>query len=161
MVASEVRNLAQRSASAAKEIKALIDNSVERVDAGTRLASDAGHTMSEVVGSVKRVSDMIAEIMSASQGQSAGIEQVNQAIIEMDNVTQQNAALVEQAAAAAESLRGQAGNLVQTVSVFKVRPAGGPRDVAAAPAPAPRRTAAGSTTRAPARPSYQALGYAK
>jgi methyl-accepting chemotaxis protein len=161
VVASEVRNLAQRSASAAKEIKALIDNSVERVDAGTRLASDAGHTMSEVVGSVKRVSDMIAEIMSASQGQSAGIEQVNQAIIEMDNVTQQNAALVEQAAAAAESLRDQAGNLVQTVSVFKVRPAGGQRDVAAAPAPAPRRAAAGSTARAPARPSYQALGYAK
>lgn len=120
VVASEVRNLAQRSASAAKEIKVLIDNSVERVDLGTKLATDAGATMSEIVTSVKRVTDVIAEIMSASQEQAEGIEQINQAIIEMDNVTQQNASLVEEAAAAAESLRDQAGNLVQTVSVFHI-----------------------------------------
>jgi methyl-accepting chemotaxis protein-1 (serine sensor receptor) len=121
VVASEVRNLAHRSASAAKEIKQLIDNSVERVDAGATLAADAGATMSEVVTSVKRVSDMIAEIVTASQEQASGIEQVNQAIAEMDNVTQQNAALVEQAAAAAQSLRDQAGNLVQAVGVFRIR----------------------------------------
>lgn len=120
VVASEVRNLAQRSASAAKEIKVLIDDSVERVDLGTKLAADAGATMSEVVDSVKRVTDVIAEIVSASQEQSSGIEQINQAISEMDNVTQQNASLVEEAAAAAESLRDQAGNLVHTVSVFKL-----------------------------------------
>ena len=124
VVASEVRNLAHRSASAAKEIKVLISDSVERVDLGTRLASDAGATMHEVVDSVKRVTDVIAEIVSASQEQSAGIEQINQAIGEMDNVTQQNASLVEQAAAAAESLRDQAGNLVRTVSVFQVRDGG-------------------------------------
>lgn len=120
VVASEVRNLAQRSASAAKEIKVLIDDSVERVDLGTKLAADAGATMSEVVDSVKRVTDVIAEIVSASQEQSSGIEQINQAISQMDNVTQQNASLVEEAAAAAESLRDQAGNLVHTVSVFKL-----------------------------------------
>lgn len=121
VVASEVRNLAHRSASAAKEIKTLIDSSVERVDAGTTLAANAGATMSEVVQSVQRVSEIIAEITSASQEQSQGIEQINQAIAEMDNVTQQNASLVEEAAAAAESLRDQAVNLVQTVSVFNIR----------------------------------------
>lgn len=121
VVASEVRNLAQRSASAAKEIKVLIDDSVERVDLGTKLAADAGATMSEVVSSVKRVTDVIADIVSASLEQSSGIEQINQAISEMDNVTQQNASLVEEAAAAAESLRDQAGSLVHTVSVFKIQ----------------------------------------
>ena len=121
VVATEVRSLAQRSASAAKEIKVLIDNSVERVGLGTKFANEAGATMSEVVSSVKRVTDVIAEIVSASQEQSAGIEQINQAISEMDNVTQQNASLVEEAAAAAESLRDQAGNLVRTVSVFQLR----------------------------------------
>nr|WP_315215313.1 methyl-accepting chemotaxis protein [uncultured Duganella sp.] len=141
VVASEVRNLAQRSASAAKEIKVLIDNSVERVDLGTRLATDAGGTMSEVVGSVRRVTDVIGEIMSASQEQSEGIEQVNQAIISMDNVTQQNASLVEQAAAAAESLRDQAGSLVRAVSVFKIRPQDARHEPATAPAP--QRKAAG------------------
>ncbi|ELX08015.1 methyl-accepting chemotaxis serine transducer [Janthinobacterium sp. HH01] len=120
VVASEVRNLAQRSASAAKEIKVLIDNSVERVALGTKLATDAGATMSEIVSSVNRVTDVISEIMSASREQSEGIEQINLAIIEMDNVTQQNASLVEEAAAA-ESLRDQAGNLVQTMSVFQIR----------------------------------------
>jgi methyl-accepting chemotaxis protein-1 (serine sensor receptor) len=134
VVASEVRNLAQRSASAAKEIKALIDNSVERVDIGSKLATDAGATMTEVVHSVQRVNDMIAEIMNASQEQSAGIEQINQAIIEMDHMTQQNASLVEEAAAAAESLSDQAGNLVRTVSIFKIRAEAGHRNTAAAPA---------------------------
>jgi methyl-accepting chemotaxis protein len=120
VVASEVRNLAQRSAAAAKEIKALIDDSVGRVDTGSKLVAQAGSTMTEVVDSVKRVTDIMAEIMAASEEQSAGIEQVNQAISQMDNVTQQNAALVEEAAAAAASLKDQAVKLEQTVSVFKI-----------------------------------------
>jgi methyl-accepting chemotaxis protein-1 (serine sensor receptor) len=120
VVASEVRNLAQRSASAAKEIKALIDASVSRVDAGSRLVEEAGTTMGEVVTNVKRVSDIVAEIMAASGEQSAGIEQINQAITQMDNVTQQNASLVEEAAAAAEAMQDQATNLSRAISVFKV-----------------------------------------
>ena len=119
VVATEVRGLAQRSASAAKEIKTLIDDSVSRVDAGSRLAAQAGTTMSEVVASVARVSNIIADITMASEEQSAGIEQINQAVTQMDGVTQQNASLVEEAAAAAESLRDQANHLVQTVSIFK------------------------------------------
>ncbi len=119
VVATEVRNLAQRSASAAKEIKSLIGDSVEKVDAGTRLVDQAGATMVEVVSSVKRVSDIISEITAASLEQTAGIDQINQAIMQMDNVTQQNAALVEQAAAAAASLQDQASSLVDVVSVFK------------------------------------------
>jgi methyl-accepting chemotaxis protein len=120
VVASEVRNLAQRSAAAAKEIKMLIDDSVEKVDAGSRLVGEAGSTMDEIVESVKRVTDIMAEIMAASEEQSAGIEQVNQAIGQMDQTTQQNAALVEQAAAAAESLQEQASSLAQAVSVFRL-----------------------------------------
>ncbi len=120
VVATEVRNLAQRSASAAKEIKTLIDDSVGKVDTGTRLVTQAGSTMQEIVESVKRVTDVMSEITAASQEQSAGIEQVNQAVAQMDEVTQQNAALVEEAAAAAASLQDQAGNLVQVVSVFKI-----------------------------------------
>lgn len=120
VVASEVRNLAQRSAAAAKEIKTLISDSVEKVDAGSKLVGEAGATMNEIVNSVKTVTDVMAEIMAASQEQSAGIEQVNQAIGQMDQVTQQNAALVEEAAAAAESLQEQAANLAQVVSVFKL-----------------------------------------
>jgi len=115
-----VRNLAQRSASAAKEIKQLIGDSVEKVDNGSHLVSQAGETMDEVVASVKRVTDIIAEITAASREQSAGIEQVNQAITQMDEVTQQNAALVEQAAAASQSLQSQASNLSEVVSVFKL-----------------------------------------
>jgi methyl-accepting chemotaxis protein len=103
VVAAEVRSLAQRSAAAAKEIKTLIDTSVEKVEVGTKLVGQAGVTIDQVVSSVKHVTDIIAEITAASQEQSAGIEQVNQAIIEMDGVTQQNAALVEEAAAAAQS----------------------------------------------------------
>lgn len=120
VVASEVRNLAQRSASAAKEIKALIDDSVSKVDAGSKLVGEAGSTMDAIVDSVKRVTDIMAEIMAASQEQSAGIEQVNQAIAQMDQVTQQNASLVEEAAAAAESMQDQASSLAQAVSVFKL-----------------------------------------
>lgn len=121
VVASEVRSLAQRSAAAAKEIKQLIDDSVTKVDVGTRLVAEAGTTMTEVVDSVKHVTDIMSEILAASQEQSAGIEQVNTAIVQMDEVTQQNAALVEQAAAAAASLRDQATNLSEVVSVFKLQ----------------------------------------
>ena len=120
VVAAEVRNLAQRSASAAKEIKMLIGTSVEKVEAGSKLVDLAGTTMQEVVNSVRRVTDVISEITAAGQEQSTGIEQINQAITEMDNVTQQNAALVEEAAAAAGSLQEQARRLAQVVSVFKI-----------------------------------------
>ena len=121
VVASEVRNLAQRSAAAAKEIKALISDSVEKVGVGAKLVDQAGSTMDEVVSSVRHVTDIISEIAAASHEQTAGIEQINQAIIQMDNVTQQNAALVEQAAAAATSLQEQASNLSMVVSVFKLQ----------------------------------------
>ncbi|MYN04656.1 HAMP domain-containing protein [Pseudoduganella sp. DS3] len=121
VVASEVRNLAQRSAAAAKEIKELIGDSVEKVNAGSRLVSDAGNTMEEIVSSVQRVSDIISEITAASAEQSTGIDEVYKAVGQMDQVTQQNAALVEEAAAAAESMQKQAGGLADVVSVFKVR----------------------------------------
>jgi len=120
VVAAEVRNLAQRSAGAAKEIKSLIEDSVDKVDVGGKLVDEAGKTMDEIVNSVKRVTDIMSEIAAASQEQSSGIEQVNQAVGQMDEATQQNAALVEQAAAAAESLQDQAGKLAQAVSVFKL-----------------------------------------
>ncbi|WP_420472960.1 methyl-accepting chemotaxis protein [Noviherbaspirillum sp. ST9] len=122
VVAAEVRNLAQRSAGAAREIKALIGDSVEKVDAGARLVDEAGTTMDEVVASVKRVTGIMGEISSASQEQTAGIHQINQAIVQMDEVTQQNASLVEEAAAAAEALQGQAAALKDAVSVFKLHP---------------------------------------
>jgi methyl-accepting chemotaxis protein len=120
VVASEVRTLAQRSATAAKEIKVLIDASVAKVGNGTRLVGEAGATMQDVVASVQRVSDIMTEISEASREQRIGIEQVNGAIAEMDQVTQQNAALVEEAAAATESMQEQAQNLAQAVSVFKL-----------------------------------------
>jgi methyl-accepting chemotaxis protein len=120
VVATEVRTLAQRSAAAAKEIKELISDSVNKVEDGTKLVDEAGKTMEEIVTSVKRVTDIMAEISAASQEQSSGIEQVNQAVTQMDEVTQQNAALVEEAAAAAESMQEQAENLTQAVSVFKL-----------------------------------------
>jgi methyl-accepting chemotaxis protein len=120
VVASEVRSLAQRSAAAAKEIKALIDDSVGKVDAGSALVGQAGQTMEEIVGSIKRVTDIMGEIAAASVEQTSGIEQINQAITQMDQVTQQNAVLVEKASAAARSMREQTGNLVEVVSVFKL-----------------------------------------
>ncbi|WP_334190050.1 methyl-accepting chemotaxis protein [Noviherbaspirillum sp.] len=119
VVAAEVRVLAQRSAAAAKEIKALIGDSVEKVDTGARLVDQAGATMNEVVASIQRVSGIISEIASASVEQQAGIEQVNQAVSQMDQVTQQNAALVEEASAAAKSLQDQANHLTETVARFK------------------------------------------
>ena len=151
VVATEVRNLAQRSAAAAKDIKILIGDSVEKVEAGSKLVDQAGRTMDEIVASITRVTDIMSEITAASNEQSAGIEQVNQAIAQMDQVTQQNAALVEEAAAAAESMQEQAASLSEVVSVFKldaasaaVRP---PRPVvqaavaARAPVSAPRQLA--------------------
>ncbi|WP_447939740.1 methyl-accepting chemotaxis protein [Pseudoxanthomonas mexicana] len=121
VVASEVRTLAQRSASAAKEIKGLIETSVDKVADGSALVNQAGATMSEIVASVQRVTDIMAEISAASQEQSAGIEQVNQTITQMDEATQQNAALVEEATAAARSMEEQAQALTESVSVFKLQ----------------------------------------
>ncbi|HEY4318875.1 MAG TPA: methyl-accepting chemotaxis protein [Herbaspirillum sp.] len=120
VVASEVRSLAQRSAAAAKEIKGLIDDSVHNVSSGAALVARAGVTMSEVVDSVRRVNDVVSEISAAGQEQSTGIEEVNRAVTQMDEVTQQNAALVEEAAAAAAALQTQAGDLAKLVSVFKL-----------------------------------------
>ena len=132
VVASEVRNLAQRSAAAAKEIKELIGDSVTRVEAGSRLAGQAGSTMDEVVASVQRVNSIIGEIAIASSEQRDGIEQISKAINTMDSVTQQNAALVEQAAAAADALEQQAASLSEAVSIFKLN------DPHEAPPPPPR-----------------------
>jgi methyl-accepting chemotaxis protein len=164
VVASEVRTLAQRSAAAAKEIKGLIGDSVEKVEAGTGLVDQAGTTMEQVVTSIRRVTDIMAEISSASAEQTGGIEQVNSAIGQMDEVTQQNAALVEEAAAAAGSMQEQAGQLAQVVSVFKLDRNAAPaarvaatraavaRPAAARPAankpsiPAPQRKRAAATT---------------
>jgi methyl-accepting chemotaxis protein len=120
VVAAEVRTLAQRSAGAAKEIKALIDTSVEKVNGGTALVNQAGATMDDIVHSIRQVTDIMGDIAAASQEQTAGIEQINQAITQMDQVTQQNAALVEEAAAASEAMQEQAGNLSRLVSVFKL-----------------------------------------
>jgi methyl-accepting chemotaxis protein len=119
VVASEVRSLAGRSAEAAKEIKTLISTSVERVEQGTALVDQAGHTMDQVVNAIRKVSDIVAEISAASSDQSAGVSQIGEAVNEMDQVTQQNAALVEEMAAAASSLKSQAGELVQVVAVFR------------------------------------------
>jgi methyl-accepting chemotaxis protein len=156
VVAAEVRNLAQRSAAAAKEIKGLIDDSVGKVDAGSELVGRAGATMEQIVTGIKRVTDIMGEIAAASEEQTRGIEQVNQAVTQMDQVTQQNAALVEEASAAAQSMREQAGQLVEAVSVFKVaghdgharapqraatRPSQPPRPATRLPAAPKRRTA--------------------
>jgi methyl-accepting chemotaxis protein len=120
VVASEVRSLASRSANAAKEIKVLINSSVERVQQGTVLVDEAGATMSAVVDSIRKVSDLVGEISSASSEQAANVAQVGEAVTHMDQATQQNAALVEEMAAAASSLKAQAGELVQTVSIFQL-----------------------------------------
>jgi methyl-accepting chemotaxis protein len=125
VVASEVRNLAGRSADAAKEIKTLINASVERVERGTALVDQAGVTMTEVVDSIRRVTDIMGEISAASNEQATGVAQVGEGVAQMDQVTQQNAALVEQMAAAASSLKAQAEDLVRVVSVFKLDGRGG------------------------------------
>ncbi|ELX10263.1 methyl-accepting chemotaxis protein I [Janthinobacterium sp. HH01] len=154
VVASEVRNLAQRSAAAAKEIKELICNSVEQVDIGARLVQQAGTTMGDVVASVRRVTDIMGEITSASSEQSLGIDQINIAIGQMDEVTQQNAALVEQSAAAAASMQEQAARLADVASSFRLGDEGR-QPALAAPArsaPAPARAAALPSAR-PARPA--------
>jgi methyl-accepting chemotaxis protein len=154
VVAAEVRSLAQRSAGAAKEIKTLINDSVEKVGNGTQLVEQAGKTMEEIVTSVKRVTDIMAEISAASQEQSQGIEQVSQTITQMDEVTQQNAALVEEATASARSLEEQAGTLAQSVSRFNL----GQANAAVAPAPAQRpaeRAAAPSRRPAAAKPAVE------
>jgi methyl-accepting chemotaxis protein len=149
VVASEVRNLAQRSASAAKEIKALIDNSVQQVEIGSRLVDRAGSTMGEVVDSVQRVSAVISEITGASEQQRQGIDQVNEAITQIDHVTQQNAALVEQAAAAAKTMQEQAAELSNAVAVFRIDDA--PRVARAQPVQARPVSAPRHPARAPAR----------
>jgi methyl-accepting chemotaxis protein len=142
VVASEVRNLAQRSAAAAKEIKELIGNSVGQVDIGSKLVQQAGSTMNDVVASVRRVTDIMGEITSASAEQSVGIDQVNMAITQMDQVTQQNAALVEQAAAAAASMQDQAERLAEVASSFRLEE-GLRAPVLAAPATRRRALTAG------------------
>ncbi|WUR12383.1 methyl-accepting chemotaxis protein [[Empedobacter] haloabium] len=138
VVASEVRNLAQRSAAAAKDIKHLIDDSVGKVDAGSRLVNEAGSTMAEIVAGITRVTDIMSEITAASTEQSSGIEQVNQAVVQMDQTTQQNAALVEESAAAAEAMQQQAAHLAQIVGVFRINAQAAGVIV---PPPAPRRSA--------------------
>jgi methyl-accepting chemotaxis protein len=141
VVAAEVRNLAQRSAAAAKEITALIDDSVDKVEIGSRQVDKAGATMNEIVSAVKRVTDIMSEIAAASNEQSAGIEQVNQAITQMDEVTQQNAALVEEATAAAEAMQKQANALSVAVSVFKLAGSKGGTQTVANRSPLPATTA--------------------
>ena len=166
VVAGEVRNLAQRSAAAAKEIKTLIGDSTEKVDVGTKLVDDAGKTMEEIVNAVKRVTDIMSEISAASAEQSQGIEQVNQAITQMDEVTQQNAALVEEAAAAAESLEEEAQTLTRAVSVFKMEGmtvAAAPARVASKPAvrhalPSPAKKTAAPAGKPKALPAKPAAG---
>jgi methyl-accepting chemotaxis protein len=140
VVASEVRSLAQRSAAAAREIKALISASVERVEEGTTLVGQAGHTMGEIVGAIKRVTDIVGEISAASAEQSSGVAQVGKAVTAMDQATQQNSALVEESAAAAHSLQEQARQLVDAVAVFKLAQGGRPSPVVTA------GTGAGSNT---------------
>ncbi|GAB3373214.1 methyl-accepting chemotaxis protein [Massilia agri] len=153
VVASEVRTLAQRSAAAAKEIKGLIGDSVEKVDAGTRLVDQAGATMQQVVESIRRVTDIMGEITHASQEQTGGIEQVNAAIGQMDEVTQQNAALVEESAAAATSMQDQAAKLAQVVGVFKLDARDEAARTVAKPTPA---RALAAPAKPAARPAKQA-----
>ena len=156
VVATEVRNLAQRSAAAAKEIKGLIEDSVDKVNTGSVLVDQAGATMEEIVASIRRVTDIMGDIANASHEQSAGIEQVNQAISQMDQVTQQNAALVEEAAAAASSLQDRAVELVDVVAVFRLRgEAKGKSLTVAGGLPAP---AAASASRRLALPGRSARG---
>jgi methyl-accepting chemotaxis protein-1 (serine sensor receptor) len=177
VVAGEVRSLAQRSSAAAKEIKELIDTSVERVQSGSALVDEAGRTMTEIIGAVQRVTDIMGEIAAASEEQSSGIDQVARAVTQMDEVTQQNAALVEEAAAAASSLEDQAGKLRTAVAVFQLEegaykaPVSAPPKRAATPLrtvvarkvanaraaqPAPQAAAATKAPAAPAQPAAAA-----
>lgn len=152
VVAGEVRNLAQRSAGAAKEIKDLIRDSVDKVDAGTALVNESGKTLSEIIQSVDRVSDMIQEISTAAREQSSGIEQVNAAVAQMDEMTQQNAALVEEASAAGEAMAEQAQSMMQMMEFFSVDAASASKPVAASPvysAPAASQPTSVPTTPAP------------
>ena len=161
VVATEVRSLAGRSAEAAREIKGLINASVERVQQGTALVGEAGTTMQQVVDAIRRVTDIMGEISAASGEQSAGVSQIGQAIAQMDQTTQQNAALVEESAAAADSLRGQAEQLVQAMAIFKLGSGMGlapvsraaPRPVPAPARPAPAALAARAAPRVAARPA--------
>jgi methyl-accepting chemotaxis protein len=168
VVAAEVRNLAQRSATAAKEIKGLINESIQRVTDGSELVDQSGKTLAEIVGSVKRVTDIIAEITAASQEQATGIDQVNKAIMQMDETTQQNAALVEEATSASQSMKEQAQALMHQVGSFKMTGSGQVRPVRSSMAPAaqtPRLTSAGPTKkplcRQPAAPVGVAAGNGK
>ena len=156
VVAGEVRSLAQRSAEAAKEIKGLISASVQSVESGSQQVAQAGRSMDEIVGGVRRVSDLIAEITASSTEQRDGIAQVNQAVANLDQMTQQNAALVEQSAAAASSMRDQAGRLAEVVSVFNVG-AGAAVARAAAPRPAPVAKAPVPTAAAPRKAAAPAV----
>ncbi|SDQ60403.1 methyl-accepting chemotaxis sensory transducer with TarH sensor [Paraburkholderia fungorum] len=163
VVAGEVRSLAQRSSAAAKEIKELIDTSVERVQSGSALVDEAGRTMTEIIGAVQRVTDIMGEIAAASEEQSGGIDQVARAVTQMDEVTQQNAALVEEAAAAASSLEDQAGKLRTAVAVFQLdeggyrAPESTPRRASTPVRPAARKAPSMSAaTRAPAAPAVSA-----
>ncbi len=151
VVASEVRSLAQRSAGAAKEIKSLINASVERVEHGTTLVDKAGTTMQEVVASIRRVTDIMGEISAASGEQQAGVGQITEAMGQMDRATQQNAALVEESAAAAESLRAQALQLVEAVAVFKLEQGDGGGRVSMTPLSTARRKPAPAPRPAPAK----------
>ena len=168
VVATEVRNLAQRSASAAKEIKDLINDSVDKVRIGSELVDESGRTLSEIMESVKKVTDIVAEIAAASEEQSAGIEQVNNAVAQMDNVTQQNAALVEQASAASKSIEQQSATLVTQISYFgaesraavasaRVAPVVSAPKVVVAAVPAPNAVARPSPAKPVAVPKLAAL----
>jgi methyl-accepting chemotaxis protein-2 (aspartate sensor receptor) len=157
VVAGEVRNLASRSANAAKEIKALIEDSVSRVDTGSVLVESAGETMNDIVNAVTRVTDIMGEIASASDEQSRGIDQVALAVSEMDRVTQQNAALVQESAAAAAALEDQASRLKMAVSAFRLASLAGNTVTPQATYRAPAAESA-ATVRAPRRPDKMKTG---
>jgi methyl-accepting chemotaxis protein len=160
VVASEVRSLAGRSADAAKEIKSLINASVERVEQGSTLVDEAGVTMGEVVSAIRRVTDIMGEISAASSEQAAGVAQVGEAVTQMDQTTQQNAALVEQMAASASGLKSQAQDLVSAVAAFKVQDSQGIRSAApvkAIAAPKPVRTTVAPASKPPIRVAGLAL----